>query len=85
MHGLLCDIILNPTWGHIQDGGLNIFNALLQYWYQMIGLVFNNSKKKATSLLVQYGEFLKLKTQFESKMTSNRAKILYTHSSLEFG
>jgi hypothetical protein len=36
--------------------------------YQLKGLVRNNSKKKTTSLLIQYGELLNLKTQFEAKM-----------------
>jgi hypothetical protein len=29
MHGLLCDVTVNATWRYIQDGGLDIFNALL--------------------------------------------------------
>jgi hypothetical protein len=36
----------NPIWWHIQDGGLDIFNALLQYGYRLKGLVMNNSKTK---------------------------------------
>jgi hypothetical protein len=36
----------NPIWWHIQDGGLDIFNALLQYGYHFKGLVMNNSKTK---------------------------------------
>jgi hypothetical protein len=35
-----CDIIRNPIWRIIQDGGIVIFNAFLQYGYQMKGLVF---------------------------------------------
>jgi hypothetical protein len=48
MHGL-CDVILSLTWRHIQNGGLVIFNALLQYGYQIKGLVYY-SKTKVTLL-----------------------------------
>jgi hypothetical protein len=48
MHGLLCDVTLNPIWLHVQNGALVIFHALLQYGYQMEGLVMNNSKTKVT-------------------------------------
>jgi hypothetical protein len=40
----------NPIWRQIQDGGPDIFNAVLQYGYQMKGLVKNNSKTKVTFL-----------------------------------
>jgi hypothetical protein len=40
----------NPIWRQIQDGGRDILNALLQYGYQLKGLVMNNSKTKVTSL-----------------------------------
>jgi hypothetical protein len=50
MHGLLCDVILNPTWRQVQNGGLVIFHALVQYGYQMNGLVMNNSKTNETFL-----------------------------------
>jgi hypothetical protein len=38
----------NPIWRQIQDGGLDILNALLKYGYQLKELVMNNSKKKVT-------------------------------------
>jgi hypothetical protein len=38
----------NPIWRQIQDGGLDILNALLQYGYQLKWFVMNNSKKKVT-------------------------------------
>jgi hypothetical protein len=50
MHGLLCDVTLNPTWRHVQNDGLGIFYAHLPYGYQMKGLVMNNSKTKVTFL-----------------------------------
>jgi hypothetical protein len=40
----------NPIWRQIQDGGLDILNAVLQYGYQLKGLVMNNLKKKMTLL-----------------------------------
>ena len=38
MHVKLCDVILNPTWLTIQDGGLVIFKVPIQYGYQMKGI-----------------------------------------------
>jgi hypothetical protein len=35
----------NPIWRQIQDGGLDMLNALLQYGYQLKGLVMNNLKR----------------------------------------
>jgi hypothetical protein len=36
-------MVLSPYWICIQDGGLDILNALSQYGYQLKGLVLNNS------------------------------------------
>jgi hypothetical protein len=36
----------NPIWWKIQDGGLEILNALLKYGNQFKGLVTNDSKTK---------------------------------------
>jgi hypothetical protein len=53
----------NPIWWRIQDGGPDILNALLQYGYQLKGLVINNLKKKMTLLLMQYGGTSKMADQ----------------------
>jgi hypothetical protein len=44
------DVTLNAIWRHIQDGGPDIFNALLQYGYKMKERVMKNSIKKVTLL-----------------------------------
>ena len=49
----LCDIIRNPIWRTIQDGGIVIFNAFLQYGYQMKGLV-ESKPNNVTSFEIQY-------------------------------
>ena len=41
----LSHVILNSTWWNSQNGGLVIFNELLQYGYQMKRLAENNSKR----------------------------------------
>jgi hypothetical protein len=64
MDGLLCDVTLNPTWRHIQNGGLAILNTLLQYGYLMNGLVMNNSKTEAFFFLKRFFKSLFLKSSF---------------------
>lgn len=39
MHGKLYDVILNPIWRITYDGELFNFNLLIQYGYQMKGII----------------------------------------------
>jgi hypothetical protein len=49
---------------HGTNSGLVIFNALLEYGYQMKGLVMNRKKEKKVSLLkMQYGGISKMVDQ----------------------
>jgi hypothetical protein len=45
MHGLLRAVTLNLTWRYVKNDGLVILHVLLQYGYQMEGLVINNNLK----------------------------------------
>lgn len=41
----LCEVTLNSTWQNTQDGGLAIFNALLQCGYQIKRFAEKNTGK----------------------------------------